>query len=108
MPLDEEKITNLIKEVFEEEFKTQEVKITKIISSNFTLTMKEIKSLKQEVNDLKESMEYTQNDLEQKVADFEKKICTFEITMDEMYDYQIEPNYVNDSLSELYDKISEM
>ena len=51
-------------------------------------------------------MEYTQNDLEQKVADFEKKICTFEITMDEMYDYRIEPNYVNDSLSELYDKIS--
>ena len=36
--LDEEKIIKLIKEVFEEEFKRQEVKITKIIlSSNFTL-----------------------------------------------------------------------
>ena len=42
--LDEEKITKLIKEVFEEEFKKQEVDITKIISSNFTLTIKEIKN----------------------------------------------------------------
>ena len=37
------------------------------------LTMKEVKSLKQEVNDLKESMKFTQNDLEEKVADEEKK-----------------------------------
>ena len=59
--LDQEKITKLIKDVFKEEFKKQEVNITNIISSN--LTMKEIKSLKQEVNDLKESIEFTQNDL---------------------------------------------
>ena len=44
--LDEEKITKLIKEVFEEEFKKQEVDITKIVSRNFSLTIKEIKSLK--------------------------------------------------------------
>ena len=62
-----------MKEVFEEEFKKQEVNITNIISSNFMLTMTEIKSLKQEVNDLKKSLEFTQNDLEEKVADGEKK-----------------------------------
>ena len=28
--------------------------------------------------------------------------------MHEIYDYQIDPNYVNDSLSELQEKISEM
>ena len=28
--------------------------------------------------------------------------------MNEMYDYQIDPNYVSDSLLELQDKISEM
>ena len=106
--LDEEKITKPVKEIFEEEFKKQEVNITKSISNNFTLTMKEIKSLKQEVNDLKESIEITQNDLGKKVADVEKKISTFEIKMDEMYDYQIEPHYVNDSLLELQDKISKM
>ena len=51
---------------FEEEFKKQEVNIANIISSNFTLTIKEIKSLKQEVNDLKQSKEFTQSDLEKK------------------------------------------
>ena len=70
--------------------------------------MKEIKSLKQEVNDLKESKEYTQNDLEEIVTDVEKKISTFEIKMNEMYGYQIDPDYVSDSLSGLQDKISEM
>ena len=100
-------ITKFIKEVFEEEFKTQEVNITNIIISNFTLTMKEIKSLKQEVNDPKESIEFTQNDLEEKVVDVEKKISTFEIKMNEMYDYQIDPDYVNDSLSEMQEKMSE-
>ena len=60
--------------VFEERFKKEDVNITKIISSNFTLIMKEIKSLKQQVNDLKERMEFTQNDQE-------KMLRTFEITM---------------------------
>ena len=71
--LDKEKFTKLIKEVFDEEFKKQEVDITKIISSNFTLTIKEIKSLKQEVNDLKESKEFTQNDLKKKLLMWRKK-----------------------------------
>ena len=101
--LDEEKITKIIKQVFEKEFKKQEVNITKIISSYFTLTMKEIKSLKQEVNDLKESIEFTQNDHETKVSDMEKKIFQFEMKMNEMYDYQIDLNNANDSLSELQD-----
>ena len=70
--------------------------------------MKEIKGLKLQVNDLKESMEFTQNCPDQKVAGVEEKISTFEIAMNEMYDYQIDSNYVNDSLSELRDKISEM
>ena len=70
--------------------------------------MKEIKGLKQQVNDLKESMEFTQNYPDQKVAGVEKKNSTFEIAMNEMYDYQVDPNYVNDSLSELRDKISKM
>ena len=71
--LDKEKITKLIKEVFDEEFKKQEVDITKIIRSNFTLTIKEIKSLKQEVNDLKDSKEFTQNDLKKKLLMWRKK-----------------------------------
>ena len=63
--------------------------------------MKEVKSLKHEINDLNESKEFTQNGLEEKVTDVEKKISTFGIKMNEMYGYQIDPDYVNDSLSEL-------
>ena len=74
---DKEKITKLIKKVFEEEFKRQEVNFTNIISINFPLTMEDIKSLKKEVNDLKESIEFMQNDFEEKAADVEKKIFTF-------------------------------
>ena len=74
---DKEKITKLIKKVFEEEFKRQEVNSTNIISINFPLTMEDIKSLKKEVNDLKESIEFMQNDFEEKAADVEKKIFTF-------------------------------
>ena len=40
--LDEKTVTKILKEVFEEKFKKQEVSITKIISGHFTSTKKEI------------------------------------------------------------------
>ena len=58
---DKERITKLIKKVFEDEFKKQEQNLAKIISGNLEITMQEIKSLKNEVNELKKSMEFTQN-----------------------------------------------
>ena len=64
-----------------------EEKITKPVKEIFEEELK-----KQEVN----------------ITDVEKKISTFEIKMDETYDYQIEPDYVNDILLELQDKISKM
>ena len=56
---------------------------------------------KRNFNDLNENIEFTQNDLEEEDADVEKKISTFEIKMNEIYDYQIDSDYVNDNLSEL-------
>ena len=38
----------------------------------------------------------------------EKKISTFEIKMNAIYNYQIDPDYVNYSLLEIQDKISEI
>ena len=68
--LNEEKLTQLIRKIFQEEFKKQEVHITNIISSNFKITMEEIKKsqeqikeLKKEVTDLKSSIEHTDADL---------------------------------------------
>ena len=51
---DEERITKLIKKVFEDEFKEQN--LAKVISGNLEITMPEIKSLK---NELQKSMEFT-------------------------------------------------
>ena len=59
MTCDKERITKLIKKVFEDEFKKQEQNLAKIISGNLEITMQEIKSLKNEVNELKKSMEFT-------------------------------------------------
>lgn len=70
--LDKEKFAKLFKDVFEKEFKKEELTIKNIISSNFTLTVKKIKSLKQEVTDLQKSMEFMQSDLKQNVADVGK------------------------------------
>ena len=56
---DEERIGELIKKVFKDEFKKQKQNLAKIISGNLEITMQEIKSLKNEVNELKKSMEFT-------------------------------------------------
>ena len=64
---DEVRITELIKNVFEDQFKKQEKNLAKIISRNLEMTMQEMKSLKNEVNDLKKRMEFTQNDMEERV-----------------------------------------
>ena len=45
-----------------------------------------------------------QYDLEAKVFDIEKKIFTFKIKINEMYDYQIDLDYANDSLPEFQDR----
>ena len=68
--LNEEKLTQLIRKIFQEEFIKQEVHITNIISSNFKVTIEEIKKsqeqikeLKKEVTDLKSGIEHTDADL---------------------------------------------
>ena len=43
----EEKLTQLLRTIFQEDFKKQEVHRTNIISSNFKVTMEEIKKLQE-------------------------------------------------------------
>ena len=108
MLCDEEPITKLIKKVFEVEFKTQEQNLAKIISGNFEITMQEIKSLKNEVNELKKSMEFTQNDLEERVNNVEENMCKVKEDLKEIYEYQIDPDYVNDRLTDIRNKLTEL
>ena len=96
--LNKEKLTQLIRKIFQEEFRKQEVYITNIISSNFKITTEEIKKsqikeLKKEVTDLKSSMEHTDADL----SDLSNRV-------DEIYDYQVDPEYVTNKLIDLEDR----
>ena len=95
--LKEEKLKQLIRKIFQEEFKKQEVHITNMISCNFKITMEEIKKsqeeikeLKKEETDLKSSVEHTDADLN----DLSNRI-------DEIYDYQVDPEYVTNKLIDL-------
>ena len=98
--LKEENLTELMRKIFQEEFKKQEVHITNIISSNFKMTVEEIKKSqeqikepKKEVTDLKSSVEQTDTDLNE-LSD----------RVDEIYDYQVDPEYVTNKLIDLEDR----
>ena len=98
--LNKEKLTQLIRKIFQEEFEKQEVHITNIISPNFKITMEEIrklqepiKELKKEVTDLKSSVEHTDADLD----DLTDRV-------DEIYDYQMGAEYVTNKLIDLEDR----
>ena len=70
--------------------------------------MQEIKSLKNEVNELKKSTEFTQNDLEERVNKVEENMCKVKEDLEEIYEYQIDPDYVNYSLTDISNKLTEL
>ena len=70
--------------------------------------MQEIKSSKNEVNELKKSLEFTQNDLEERVNNLEGNMCKVKEDLKEIYEYQIDPDYVNDSLADIINKLTEL
>ena len=100
----EENMKTLIKEIFQEEFKKQAENITNLISGNFKLTMQEINGLKNEVNNLRKNLEFAQNNLEEKVDNVEKRIEKLNSDIQEIYEYQIDPKYAQDKLTELEDR----
>ena len=65
--------------------------------------MKEIKDLKAEVSDLKDSLEFTENVIEKKVEKLETELDDLEDKVQEIWDYQINPDYIQHKLVELGD-----
>ena len=80
---------NLIKEIFQEEFKKQSEDITDLIRGNFKLTMQEIHGLKNEIDDLGKSLVLMQNNLEENVDCEEKRMEKLDSDIQEIYEYQI-------------------
>ena len=90
-----------MKEIFQEEFKKQERNILNIISGIFEITMNKIKNLKQEISELKSSLDFTEDVLEKKVEKLEENMKDVDARVRNIYEYQVDPNYVLDKLAEL-------
>ena len=97
----EERLKILFKSIFAEEFQKQEKNIVNIKSGNFEIIMKEIKDLKAEVSDPKDSLKFTENAIEKKVEKLETELADLEGKVQEIWDYQINPDYIQHKLVEL-------
>ena len=101
---DEKRLVELIRKVFKEEFDQQEKNITNLISVNFSVTKQQIEEVKKEVLDLRKSIEFTENQLKGKVNNAEKKVADIEHRIEEIYDYQIDLDYIEQKLIDLEDR----
>ena len=66
--------------------------------------MNEIKNLKQEISELKSSLDFTEDVLEKKVEKLEENMKDVDARVRDIYEYQVDPNYVLDKLTELEDR----
>ena len=102
--LTEKRLTKLIKNIFKEEFERQQQNILNIISGNFDIQMRWITKLKTKLSDLNQSLEFTEDTLEEKVNDLKSENEKLKTKMKELYEYQIDPEFVENKLVELEDR----
>ena len=109
--LSKENLKCMIKEILNEEFTKKEENITKLINGSFQTTMAElkksqddIKELKNEINNFKSSLQFTENELKEKIESLEKKYESICVKVDEVYDTQIDPQFVHNKLIDLEDR----
>ena len=109
--LNKENLKCMIKVILNEEFTKQGQNITKLINGNFQTTMAElkksqddIKELKNEINDFKASLQFTENELKEKIQSLAKKHENICVKVEEVYDTQIDPEFVHDKLLDLEDR----
>ena len=99
--LSEERLTELIKGIFKEEFEMQQKNIVTLISGNFEITMQEIKKVNNEINELKTSIEHTDEVLQERMEKIEEKYDHVNSKVNQIYEYQMDPQYVEEKLIEL-------
>ena len=79
----------------------QQKTLFNIKSSTFEISKQRIAELKKETNELRHSIEHT---LEDKVARVEENLEHIENRVEEMYDYQLDPFFIEDKLIDLEDR----
>ena len=75
-----------------------------MISGNFEVTMQEIKKVNNEINELKTSIEHTDEVLQERMEKIEEKYDHINSKVNEIYEYQMDPRYVEEKLIELEDR----
>ena len=66
--------------------------------------MEEIKNIKSEVNEFKKSIEFTEEVRQENVQNMQRKVSSLEEKVEEIYDYQIDPDKVEKKLPDLEDR----
>ena len=99
-----EQLTKLIKSIFKEEFQRKQKNILNIISGNFDIQMREIRKLETNLSDLKQNVEFMEDTLEQKLKNLKSGNEKLKATMEEFYEYQIDPEFGENKLVQLEDR----
>ena len=99
----EEKLTTLIEKIITRELDEQQKNLFNIIRGNFEISKQQIAELKKKINELRHSIEHTENVLEDKVAHVEEHLEHIENRVQEMYDYQLDPSFIEEKLIDLED-----
>ena len=87
----EDRLKTLMKQIFNKEFEKQQKNLLNLISGNFDITMTEIKKVQSDINERKASLKHTETVLEEKVAKAEKKVEKLQEQINELWDYQVDP-----------------
>ena len=72
----------MVRNMLKEELGKHEKSILAVISGNWEMSMKEIRTIKQDVSELKKSLEFTQADVEDKMAVINEKVKALESRQD--------------------------
>ena len=94
----------LIKNIFKEEFERQQQNILNIICGNFDIQMRKIRELKKNLFVLKQSLEFKEDTLEGKMNDLKSENEKLSTKMKELYEYQIDSEFVENILVKLVDR----
>ena len=75
------------------------------MDGNFEIKKQQITELKKEIKELRQNIEHTESVLEDKVAHMKENLGHIESRVQEMYEYQLDPDFIEDKLTDLEDRL---
>ena len=75
------------------------------MDGNFEITKQQITELKKEIKELRQNIEHTESVLEDKVTHMKENLGHIKSRVQEMYEYQIDLDFIEDKLTDLEDRL---